>query len=184
MAWKQDRAFNLSKMGTTKNFCLRNVRLAYGIGSKYINAKEAMKANQTNGTLHPMSSIPTNCAVPIFTSAGVFGHVMVYDHGKYYSDGKLVGKVNQVEYKWGETLNGTRIVSYKADPTPVIKVGDTVIVNGAGTATSKGTGAKTRVYVNKPMKVISIMNGRYGLNQYNRNGGITGWWTPAQIKKG
>lgn len=118
MAWKQVVGFNLSKMGKTSGLCLQNTRLAFGIPAKYASAKDAMYANQNAGTLHSMSSIPTNCAVPIFTSAGTYGHVMVYDRGTYYSDGRKVSAVNQNEYKWGETLNGVRIVEKVADPAP------------------------------------------------------------------
>lgn len=183
MAYSQVVSFNLKKMGTTKNFCLRNVRQGYGIGAKYANAKLAMNENKKLGTLHDLSSIPTNCAVPVFSDKGVFGHVEVCDKGKYYSDGKRVAKPNN-SFKWGEYLNGVRVVKKTTTPTTTIKIGDTVIVNGAGTATSTGGGAKTKVFKNQKMKVIDIRNSRYGCNQYNKMGGITGWWTAGQIKKG
>lgn len=179
--WKQVRAFNLSKMGKTKNFCLRNVRLAYDIPGKYANAKLAMNENKNRGTLHSLNSIPTNCAVPVFTDRGIFGHVIVCDHGTYYSDGRRTGKPNN-SYQWGEFLNGVRIVSWVDESS--IKVGDTVIVSGQGTGNSKGGGGKTKSFSNRKMKVINIVNGRYGCNQYNRSGAITGWWTAGQIKKG
>lgn len=183
MSWKQIKPFSLAKMGKTKNFCLRNVRLGFGIGGKYANAKLAMNENKNKGTLHPLSTIPSNVAVPVFTSAGIWGHVMVCDHGTYYSDGVRVGKPN-TSYQWGEFLNGVRVVTWVDNPKPsTIKVGDTVIVTGQGTATSKGTGAKTKNFAGRKMKVISIANGRYGCNQYNKNGGITGWWSASQVKK-
>lgn len=79
-------------------------------------------------------------------------------------------------------------------PEPVeIKLGDTVIVNGVGTASSTGSGAKTREFVNQEMKVIMISGNvsrpnRYGLNQYNKgkiNDGsaVTGWFSEKDIKK-
>lgn len=178
--WKQVRAFNLSKMGTSKNFCLRNVRLAYDIPGKYANAKLAMGENKNRGTLHSLSSIPTNCSVPVFTDKGIFGHVMVYDKGTYYSDGKKTTKPGS-SYQWGELLNGVRVVQQEDART--INIGDTVIVNGQGTGNSKGGGGKTKNFNNRKMKVINIVNNRYGCNQYNRSGAITGWWTPAQVKK-
>ena len=183
-SWKQDRAFSLAKMGTTKNFCLRNVRQAYGIGPKYANAKLAMGENRTKKTLHALSDIPKTIAVPVFTSNGVFGHVMVCDHGTYYSDGKKVGKPGN-SYLWGEWLNGVRVVHYQDTPAPkpTIKVGDTVIVNGQGAGNSKGGGGKTKSFSNRKMKVISIANGRYGCNQYNKSGAITGWFASSQVKK-
>lgn len=179
--WKQDRPFSLAKMGHTKNFCLRNVRQAFGVGGKYANAKQAMDENRRKGTLHPLSSIPTNVAVPVFSAQGIWGHVEVCDHGTYYSDGVRVGKPNS-SYQWGELLNGVRIVSY-VHSGAAIKVGDTVIVSGQGTGNSKGGGGKTKNFAGRKMKVISIVNGRYGCNQYNKMGGITGWWTSSQVKK-
>ena len=183
MSWKQVKPFSLAKMGRTKNFCLRNVRLGYGIGGKYANAKQAMNENRSKGTLHPLSSIPTNVAVPVFCSGGVFGHVEVCDRGTYYSDGVKVGKPNS-SYQWGEFLNGVRVVQWINDSKPSsIKVGDTVIVSGQGTGNSKGGGGKTKNFVARKMKVISIANGKYGCNQYNNMGAITGWWSASQVKK-
>lgn len=179
--WKQDRSFSLARMGRTKNFCLRNVRQAFGVGGKYANAKQAMNENANRGTLHPLSSIPTNVAVPVYCSAGVWGHVMVCDRGTYYSDGVRVGRPGN-NYQWGELLNGVRIVSY-VNSGGGINVGDTVIVSGQGTGNSKGGGGRTKNFVNRRMRVISIVNGRYGCNQYNQNGAITGWWAPSQIRK-
>ena len=183
MGWKQVRAFNLANMGRSKNFCLRNVRLGYGIGGKYANAKQAMYENRNCGTLHPLSTIPTNVTVPVFSDQGLWGHVEVCLNGTYYSDGVKVGKPNS-SYQWGELLNGVRVVSYSANPTPsTIKVGDTVSVTGQGTGNSLGGGGKTKAFYGRKMKVISIANGRYGCNQYNSKGAITGWWTSSQVKK-
>lgn len=183
MAWKQVKAFNLSKMGRTKNMCLHNVRIGYGIGPKYANAKLAMNENKNKGTLHSLSSIPKNVTVPVFTSQGVWGHVEVCLNGTYYSDGVKVGKPNST-FQWGEFLNGVRVVSeVKPAPATAIKVGDSVIVNGQGTATSKGTGAKTKNFKNHKMKVVEIENKRYACNQYNKKGAATGWWTASQVKK-
>lgn len=179
--WKQDKVFILARMGKTKNLCLHNVRVGYNIGPKYANAKLAMNENKNKGTLHPLSTIPKNVTVPVFSAQGVWGHVEVCLNGTYYSDGKKVGKPN-ASFQWGEFLNGVRVVS-QVKPASSIKVGDTVIVNGRGTATSKGTGAKTKDFVNHKMKVISIQNKHYGCNQYNKMGGITGWWAASQVKK-
>lgn len=179
--WKQARTFNLSKMGTSKNFCLRNVRLAYGIPGKYANAKLAMNENKNRKTLHSLATMPTNCSVPVFTDKGIFGHVEVCDKGTYYSDGKKTSKPDN-NYQWGEFLNGVRIVSFVDESS--IKVGDTVVVSGQGTGNSLGGGGKTKSYSSRKMKVIDIKNKRYGCNQYNRSGAITGWWTAGQVKKG
>lgn len=179
--YKQLVPFNLKDMGKTKNFCLRNVRQGFHIKPKYANAKLAMNENKKLGCLHDLSSIPTYCQVPVFTDKGVFGHVMVCDKGTYYSDGSKVKKPSN-DYKWGEMLNGVKVVEGYSPSTKIV-VGDSVIVNGQGTATSKGTGAKTKEFKNRKMKVIDIKNGRYGLNQYNKTGAITGWFTLAQIRK-
>lgn len=184
--WKQEKPFNPAKMGKTKNLCLHNTRIAFDIPSKYASAKLAMNENRDKGTLHSMDTLPTNVSVPIFTSAGIWGHVMVSDKGVFWSDGVKCNKPNN-SYMWGEWLNGVRVVSWvDTDQVPAnstIKFGDTVIVSGQGTATSTGNGAKTAVYSARKMKVVAIANGRYGCNQYNNMGAVTGWWTASQVKK-
>ena len=78
-------------------------------------------------------------------------------------------------------------------PTPIkkeIKLGDTVIVNGRGYATSYGEGSYTRVYKNQKMKVIAISKGRpypYALNQYNKGNpgewyNVTAWFKENDLK--
>jgi hypothetical protein len=133
MAWQQTTAFNLAKMGKKPGMCLQNVRLAYDIPAYYYDAKAAMLANKNAGTLHPISTLPKNCAVPVFVdTASPNEHVEVADHGTFYSDGKVVpSPTSQVFFGWGETLNEVRIVKWVADPTPTptptgIKVGDKV----------------------------------------------------------
>lgn len=74
-----------------------------------------------------------------------------------------------------------------------ISVGDTVIVNGVGTASSTGEGARTIKYVNREMKVIMISGNisrpnRYALNQYNKGVvndpfSVTAWFSINDIKK-
>ena len=120
MSWKQVIPFDLSKMGTTPNMCLRNVRLAFGIPPKYVDAKEAMIANRDEGTLHDISTLPNNVAVPVFVDTpSVNEHVEVSDKGTFYSDGtKLDNPMTQNFFGWGETLNGVRIVEYVEDPAP------------------------------------------------------------------
>lgn len=185
--WKQDKPFNVKKMGKTKNFCLRNVRQGFGIGSKYADARQAMNENRNKGTLHPLSSLPTNVSVPVFTSSGIWGHVLVSDKGTFYSDGTKCNKPTS-NYMWGEWLNGVKVVSWvdteKLPKKTTIEFGDTVIVSGQGTATSKGTGAKTKAFSARKMKVVAIANGRYGCNQYNNMGAVTGWFSPSQVRKG
>lgn len=120
MAWKQIVPFELSKMGTTPNMCLRNVRLSFGIPPKYVDAKAAMLANRNAGTLHDISTLPMNVSVPVFIdSPSVNEHVEVSDKGTFYSDGKeLKNPMNQKFFGWGETLNDVRIVEFVEEPKP------------------------------------------------------------------
>lgn len=120
MAWEQVVPFNVNKMGKKPGMCLQNVRLAYGIGSKYYDAKAAMIANRNAGTLHPISDLPANVAVPVFVdTSSPNEHVEVADRGTFYSDGKKVADpMHQRFYGWGETLNDVRIVKYVQDPAP------------------------------------------------------------------
>lgn len=112
MEWKQDKPFDLNKMGHEHLMCLKNVRLAYGIPAKYASAKDAMLANKNAGTLHPIDTLPKNVAVPVFVdTSSIYEHVEVADKGVFYSDGKKVtNPYSQKFFGWGETLNGVRIV--------------------------------------------------------------------------
>lgn len=184
--WIQVVPFNLKKMGHQKNMCEKNVRLGYGLPAKCVDAKEDMNYNKKQGALHPISTIPKNVDVPVFVdTTSPYEHIEASVKGVYYSDGsRVLNPSKQKYFGWGEFCAKARVVKYQEDPKPTtIKVGDTVIVNGCGTGNSKGGGGKTKSYKNQKMKVISIANGRYGCNQYNRKGAITGWWTAGQIKK-
>lgn len=119
--WIQDKKFNLAKMGTTPGKCLGNTRSAFGIPSKYHSAKDAMLAAKKAGHLHPISSAPKNCAVPVFAdTSSPYEHVMVDDCGTFYSDGKkLIDPETLTYFGWSESLNGVRVVSWVEDaPTP------------------------------------------------------------------
>ncbi len=121
MGWKQVREFDPNKMGKQSGYCLRNCRIAFvpEIPPKYVDAKEAMLANKNAGCLHPISTRPTNCAVPIFADTpSVNEHVMVWDHDKLYSDGKVVNPNGFTWFGWGETLNDVRVVEYVEEPAP------------------------------------------------------------------
>lgn len=184
-------SFNPKKMGTKKGWCERNVRLGYGLPAMCGSAKEDMEFNKKNGALHPISTLPKNVSVPVFVDTTCKDeHIEACDKGVFYSDGKiLTNPYSQKFFGWGEYCAKARVVKEVKKPTPTpkpdtIKVGDSVIVNGAGTGNSKGGGGKTKVFVNRKMKVLSITNGRYGCNQYNVSRGITGWWASSQVKKG
>ena len=120
MAWKQVKPFDLSKMGTRYNYCLANCRAAFGIPAKYADAKAAMEASRRAGTLHDISTLPKNVAVPVFLDVtSVYEHVEISDRGTFYSDGKkLSNPMNQKFFGWSETLNDVRVVEFVPDPTP------------------------------------------------------------------
>lgn len=89
--WKQKRNFELSRMGTTKDMCLRNVRIGFNpeIPPKYYDAKAAMIANRSAGTLHSMNELPKNISVPVFVdTSSPNEHVEISINGTLYSDGK------------------------------------------------------------------------------------------------
>lgn len=120
MGWKQDIPFDLSKMGTKPGLCLQNVRLGYGVPSKYASARDAMEASKREGTFHEGLDIPTDVAVPIFAETGSpYAHVMVDYYGDVYSDGKhLSSLAGMTVLGWSETLNDARIVEWVEEPVP------------------------------------------------------------------
>lgn len=79
----------------------------------------------------------------------------------------------------------------KPIPDATIKLGDTVIVNGTGTASSSGLGAKTKAYKNTKMKVLAIFKSAkypYALNQYNEGKignfrDVTAWFSKDSVRK-
>ena len=133
--WEQVKSFNINKMGTKKGMCLQNVRLGFGIPSKYASAKEDMQANKKAGTLHSMSSLPTNVAVPVYVdSTSQYEHIIVSDRGTFYSDGKKISKSTYKSYfGWGELCDGVRVVKQVANKP---STGGWKIVPQKGTFTS------------------------------------------------
>lgn len=117
MAWKQITPCDINAMGTRNGYCLQNVRLAFGVPSKYYDAKEAMEANKKAGTLHSVAELPTDVAVPVFVdTSSPNEHVIIADHGKFYSDGKRLTTLNGLKcFGWGETLNDVAIVEKVAE---------------------------------------------------------------------
>ena len=114
-----------------------------------------------------------------------------------YKDYKLPimkrGNIDYNSYKFPvnkPTNNESKPIS-ENKPKNEIKVGDSVIVCGFGYATSFGTGAKTRTYINQVMKVISIATSRkypYALNQFNKGTihnphDVTGWFSKDSVKQ-
>ena len=115
MSWQQVLPFNLSKMGTKKGYCLQNDRLAFGITKgTFASAKADMESQKKNGTLH-YDNPPANVAVPVYVdSTSIYEHVVICDHGTYYSDGKKVSKPAKI-FGWGELCDGVRVVKWVED---------------------------------------------------------------------
>lgn len=113
MSWKQVKDFNPKNMGTKRGWCLQNCRLGFGITTgRYLSAKEDMEAQKKNGTLHDFSTIPYNCAVPVYiNTSSKYEHVEVCDHGTWWSDGRKVSEPKNI-FGWGELCDGTRVVKY------------------------------------------------------------------------
>lgn len=115
MAWQQVRQFNINKMGKKAGWCLQNVRLGFGITSgKYPSAKADMQAQSKNGTLHHISTLPQNVAVPVYVdTTSIYEHVVVYDRGTWYGDGVKINAPNsKYVFGWGECCDGARVVEW------------------------------------------------------------------------
>lgn len=128
MGWKQIKAFDPSKMGNRKGYCLQNVAKGYGIypsPSPSASAKQDMERNAAKGTLHRDSNFPTQVAVPVYLdTASPYEHILVADHGTYWSDGKrLTSLAGLTVIGWGEWCNGYQIVEKTPDPVPPTPTG-------------------------------------------------------------
>lgn len=117
--WRQVRDFYPADMGTAVGYCLQNCRLGFHIYSgTYPSAKADADAQQANGTLHADLYPPNYLAVPIYIDNGNWdGHVGVWDHGTFYSDGYIIN--DYVSYYgaanirgWGEFCDGARVVEH------------------------------------------------------------------------
>lgn len=113
MSYEQVRQFYPKEMGTRKGWCLANVDKGFRIYSgKFASAKADMLSQKKNGTLHPMSELPKNCAVPVYIdTSSEYEHVEVYDKGTWYSDGhKVSAPAYKICFGWGELCDGTRVI--------------------------------------------------------------------------
>lgn len=114
--YKQVVPFNLAKMGHKDGYCLQNVRLGYGIPAKHKDAKEDMESNKRAGTLHDISTLPTNVTVPVYCDTkNIHEHIMVSVRGTFYSDGVIVSKDKFKIIGWGEMVNDVKVVEYVGD---------------------------------------------------------------------
>ena len=102
-------------MGTQKGWCLKNTRLGFGITTGTFNsAKADMQSQKSKGTLHKMPA-PSNVSVPVYVdSVSVYEHVVVCDHGIFYSDGKKIAQPAHI-FGWGELCDGVRVVKWVND---------------------------------------------------------------------
>lgn len=114
MAYEQTRAFYPSSMGRQKGWCLQNCRVGFRIYTpKYKSAAAAMAAAKRNGTFHTMNELPTNCSVPVYTtSSSASGHVVVYDKGTYYTDGRKYKPASGTLLGWDTNMDGTQVVKF------------------------------------------------------------------------
>ena len=110
MAYEQVLGFYPKDMGKQKGWCLQNCRLGFHIYKpKYASAKAAMDAAKRNGTYHA-GTPPNNISVPVYvSSSSKYGHVVVWDKGTWWSDGKKYSSWSGV-LGWDEMMDGTRVV--------------------------------------------------------------------------
>ena len=108
--YEQTMPFYPKDMGKQKGWCLQNCRLGFHIYTpKYASAKAAMDAAKRNGTYHA-GTPPNNISVPVYvSSSSKYGHVVVWDKGTWWSDGKKYSSWSGV-LGWDEMMDGTRVV--------------------------------------------------------------------------
>ena len=128
MKYTQVKNFNPSKMGKRSGWCLANVDQGFGIRKgTYPSAKADMEAQRAKGTLHPLSTLPTNCAVPVYINTdSPYEHVEVCVNGKtWYSDGKIIKAPTKSSiFGWGEFCDGVRIVKTSTEKDDLSKYSD------------------------------------------------------------
>lgn len=112
MAYEQLKQFYPKEMGTQKGYCLQNCRLGYRIYTgHYASAKAAYNAGLKNGSVHSMNELPSNCAVPVYyESSSKYGHVVVYDRGTWYTDGKKFNADRKLCLGWDENMDSVPVV--------------------------------------------------------------------------
>lgn len=131
--YRQVKKFDPAKMGKRKGWCLANVAKGYEGCYGNPNAKESAKADMESqkaaGTLHDISTLPTNVSVPIYVdSTSKYEHVIVHTlEGKYYEDGKECAAPKNT-FGWGEYCNGVRVVEFVAEEKPKPTIDTSVIL--------------------------------------------------------
>lgn len=113
MPYEQIKQFYPKEMGKKKGWCLQNCRIGFRVYTgKYASAKSAYEASKRNGTLREMDKLPSNISVPVYqSSTSKYGHVIVYDHGTYYSDGSVVKNPKGL-LGWDIRMDGVDVVKF------------------------------------------------------------------------
>lgn len=119
--WKQKKDFNPRKAGTQRGWCLRNVRMGYGIAPKYESAWQAWQNSRQR-----KSAIPKGVEVPVYFWWGRYGHIgVVLADGRFWSDGRIYSSLRRyrvthpaVVYQgWSEEVNDVDVLKYVRDTT-------------------------------------------------------------------
>lgn len=115
MQYEQLKPFYPKDMGTKKGWCLQNVAKgfhAYPSSNPSASAKADMNVNIAKGTYHKgIGDVPQNCSVPVYyKTTSQYGHVVAYDKGIFYNDGKKFTPDGKMILGWGEWCNGFQIV--------------------------------------------------------------------------
>lgn len=130
MGWKQTKGFNQSAGGRTAGYCLRNVRLGYGIASKYATAWDAWRNTQQ----HHDRNVPSGVDVPLYYIYYIrgknYGHINVrLANGKVWSDGDIYASIADYEARkapnyvgWGESVNGVGVIQWRNDAPAASKM--------------------------------------------------------------
>ena len=128
MAYVQVKTFDPAKMGRRDGWCLMNAREGFGIpNGKFPSAKADMESQRANGTLHPISTLPSNCAVPVYLdTTSPYEHVEVCVNGNtWYSDGRKVNPpAKDSVFGWGEFCDGVRVVKVETSKDALSKYSD------------------------------------------------------------
>lgn len=115
MSFEQLKPFYPKDMGTAKGWCLMNVAKGFHAtpsANPSASAKADMNSNIARGAFHSkLLDLPMNCAVPVYVkSTSQYGHVVVFDKGVYYTDGRRYTPATVDIIGWGEWCNGFQIV--------------------------------------------------------------------------
>jgi uncharacterized small protein (DUF1192 family) len=113
--------FDTSKGGTVPNYCLRNVRLGYGIAPLYNTAWEAWQNTQQHTGTPPLGvDVPLYFSyfATIDNSYKNWGHIGVQlKDGRFWSDGKIYSSyiaytsTHKPKYVgWGESVNNVKVI--------------------------------------------------------------------------